>query len=80
MQVLKAAGKNLTRAGLMKAARSMNYIRGKKNANPFALPGVSVFTKGNVPVPDLAGDGHPVRRTTSSSRSGTLINGRGALR
>src|SRR3954449_3276811 len=44
VQVLKAAGKNLTRAGLMAQARKMNYSPGKKNANPLALPGVVTFT------------------------------------
>ena len=34
VQVLKAAGKDLTRAGLMKAARSMAYTQKLKNANP----------------------------------------------
>ena len=43
VQVLKAAGKNLTRAGLMAVARKMNYSPGNKNANPFALPGVITF-------------------------------------
>src|SRR5438477_4971527 len=46
VQVLKAAGKDLTRAGLMSAARKMSFTPGKKNANPFVLPGVSTFTKG----------------------------------
>src|SRR3954471_10072698 len=51
VQVLQAAGKNLTRAGLMKAARSMAFTKGKKQANPFVLPGVSVFTRGNFQYP-----------------------------
>ena len=79
VQVLKAAGKNLTRAGLMKAARAMAYTKGKKNANPFALPGVSVFTKGNFQ--------YPISQVTVIQYSnhvfkplGSLINGRGALR
>ncbi len=79
VQVLKAAGKNLTRAGLMKAARSMAYTKGKKNANPFSLPGVSVFTKGNFQ--------YPISQVTVIQYAnhvfqplGSLINGRGALR
>ncbi len=79
VQVLKAAGKNLTRAGLMKASRSMTYTKGKRNANPFALPGVSVFTKGKFQ--------YPISQVTVIQYSnhvfkplGTLINGRGALR
>ncbi len=79
VQVLKAAGKNLTRDGLMKAARSMTYTKGKHNANPFALPGVSVFTKGSFQ--------YPISQVTVIQYSnhvfkplGTLINGRGALR
>jgi branched-chain amino acid transport system substrate-binding protein len=51
VQVLTAAGKNLTRAGLMKAARNMNYQAAKKNANPFLLPGTRVFSKGNYQFP-----------------------------
>ena len=35
---LKAAGKNLTRAGLLKAATHLN------EANPFLLPGLAVTT------------------------------------
>jgi branched-chain amino acid transport system substrate-binding protein len=79
VQVLKAAGKNLTRAGLMKAARSMVYTKGKGNANPFALPGVSTFTKGNFQ--------YPISQVTLIKYAnhvfqplGGLINGRGALR
>src|SRR6476620_4523376 len=47
VQVLKAAGKNLTRAGVMKAARNMNFSAKNKNAHPFALPGVDIITKGS---------------------------------
>ncbi|HEX4527685.1 MAG TPA: ABC transporter substrate-binding protein [Gaiellaceae bacterium] len=79
VQVLKAAGANLTRAGLMKAARSMVYTKGKNNANPFALPGVAVFTKGNFQ--------YPISQVTVIQYQnhvfkplGGLINGRGALR
>src|ERR1700704_1272373 len=46
VQVLQAAGKKLTRAGLMKAARTMNLTTKLKKANPFALPGVDTVTKG----------------------------------
>jgi branched-chain amino acid transport system substrate-binding protein len=77
VQVLKAAGKNLTRAGLMKAARNMNYSAKTKNANPFALPGVRTFTKG--------GYQYPISQVTLVQYEnnvfkplGTLINGRGA--
>ena len=51
VQVLRAAGKNPTRAGLMKAARAMNFTAKAKKPNPFALPGVNVFTKGNYQFP-----------------------------
>jgi branched-chain amino acid transport system substrate-binding protein len=77
VQVLKAAGKNLTRAGLMKAARNMNYSAATKNANPFALPGVRTFTKG--------GYQYPISQVTLVQYKnnvfqpiGALINGRGA--
>jgi branched-chain amino acid transport system substrate-binding protein len=51
VQVLKAAGKNLTRAGLMKAARNMAYTSKLRTANPFLLPGVDIHTKGNYQYP-----------------------------
>jgi branched-chain amino acid transport system substrate-binding protein len=77
VKVLQAAGKNLTRAGLMKAARNMNYSPALKNANPFALPGVKVFTKG--------GYQYPISQVTLVQYQnnvfqpvGKLINGRGA--
>jgi len=79
VQVLKAAGTNLTRAGLMKAARSMTFTKGKGNPNPFLLPGVSTFTKGNFQ--------YPISQVTVIKYAnhvfqpvGGLINGRGALR
>jgi branched-chain amino acid transport system substrate-binding protein len=79
VQVLKAAGQNLTRAGLMAATRKMAYTPGKKNANPFALPGVSVFTHGNFQ--------YPISQVTVIQYQnhvfkplGGLIAGRGALR
>ncbi len=75
MQVLKAAGKNLTRAGLMKAARSMRY-KGLA-ANPFALPGVVIHT--------FTGFQYPITQVKLArfnngvfSPVGALINGRGA--
>src|SRR4051794_15638334 len=77
VQVLQAAGKNLTRAGLMKATRNMSFSTAKKNANPFALPGVRVFTKG--------GYQYPISQVTlvqyqnnTFKPLGKLINGRGA--
>jgi branched-chain amino acid transport system substrate-binding protein len=79
VQILQRAGKNLTRAGLMTAARSMVYTKGKHNANPFALPGVSIFTHGNFQ--------YPISQVTIIKYAnhvfqpvGGLINGRGALR
>jgi branched-chain amino acid transport system substrate-binding protein len=77
VQVLKAAGKNLTRAGVMKAARNMNFSAKNKNANPFALPGVDIITKGS--------DQYPISQVTLVQYQnnvfkplGKLINGRGA--
>ena len=77
VQVLQAAGKNLTRASLMKAARSMNYTAKLKKANPFLLPGVDMFTKG--------GDQYVISqvslnvyRSNTFQPMGKLINGRGA--
>ena len=79
MQVLKAAGKNLTRAGLMKAARNMKFTTGKKNANPFLLPGVTSSRRASYQ--------YPISQVTLVQYSnhvfqplGGLINGRGALR
>jgi branched-chain amino acid transport system substrate-binding protein len=79
VQVLKAAGKNLTRAGLMAQARKMNYSPGKQNANPFALPGVSTYTHGNFQ--------YPITQVTVIKYvnhvfqpQGKLLAGRGALR
>ena len=77
VKVLQAAGKNLTRAGLMKAARNMNFTAQAKNANPFALPGVEILTKG--------GYQYPISQVTLVQYKnnvfqplGKLINGRGA--
>ena len=79
VQVLQAAGNNLTRAGLMKAARAMAYTKGRNNANPFALPGVSVFTKGSFQYPisqvNIIQYANHVFQPV-----GSLIAGRGALR
>jgi branched-chain amino acid transport system substrate-binding protein len=79
VQLLKAAGKNLTRAGLMSQARKMNYSAGKKNANPFALPGVVTFTHNNFQ--------YPISQVTVVKYvnhvfqpQGKLLAGRGALR
>jgi branched-chain amino acid transport system substrate-binding protein len=79
VQVLRAAGKNLTRAGLMATVRKMTYTPGKKNANPFALPGVATFTKGAFQ--------YPISQVTVVKYvnhvfqpQGSLIAGRGALR
>ena len=49
IQVLKAAGKNLTRAGLMTVTRSMNFAGA--TANPFLLPGIVIHTKGKYQYP-----------------------------
>ena len=77
VQVLQAAGKNLTRAGLMKAARNMHYSTKLKKANPFLLPGVDTITGG--------ADQYPISQVTLVQYSnntfqplGKLINGRGA--
>jgi len=76
VQVLKAAGKNLTRAGLMKSARNTNFSAANKNPNPFALPGVVERTKG--------GYQYPISQVTLVKYEnnvfqpfGGLINGRG---
>ena len=49
VQILKAAGKNLTRAGVMAAARSMDFAGA--TANPFLLPGIVIHTKGKYQYP-----------------------------
>ena len=79
VKVLQAAGKNLTRAGLMAAARKMAYTPGKKNANPFVLPGVSVFTHGSFQFPISQVTVIQYRNHTFQP-VGSLIAGRGALR
>jgi hypothetical protein len=77
VQVLQKAGKALTRAGVMKAARSMSYTTKGKNANPFLLPGVDTVTKGS--------DQYPISQVklvqyqnNTFQPIGALINGRGA--
>jgi branched-chain amino acid transport system substrate-binding protein len=77
VKVLLAAGKNPTRASLMKAARNMAFTSKLKTANPFALPGVDIHTKG--------GYQYPISQVTLVQYSnnvfqplGKLINGRGA--
>jgi branched-chain amino acid transport system substrate-binding protein len=77
VQVLQAAGKNLTRAGLMKAARNMNFADKTKNANPFALPGVKTFTKGGYQYP-IAQVKLVQYQNNVFQPTGGLINGRGA--
>jgi branched-chain amino acid transport system substrate-binding protein len=79
VQLLQRAGKNPTRASLMAAARKMAFTPGKKNANPFLLPGVSTFTKGafQYPVSQVV-----VTRYVNHvfQPQGNLLAGRGALR
>lgn len=77
VQVLKAAGKSLTRAGLMKAARSMAFTQKLKNANPFLLPGVDVHTKGNYQFP-ISQVTLVQYQNNVFQPIGKLINGRGA--
>jgi len=76
VQLLKLAGKNLTRAGLMKVARSHTFSAATKNGNPFSLPGVIEQTRG--------GDQYPISQVTLVKYQnntfvpfGGLINGRG---
>jgi branched-chain amino acid transport system substrate-binding protein len=77
VQVLTAAGKNPTRASLMKAARGMRYSNRLKKASPFTLPGVDTITGGE--------DQYPISQVNLVQYSnnvfqplGKLINGRGA--
>jgi branched-chain amino acid transport system substrate-binding protein len=77
VQVLQKAGKNLTRAGLMKAARGMNFSTAVKKPNPFALPGVRVFTKGGYQYPISQVQLVQYQNNTFKPIS-KLINGRGA--
>jgi branched-chain amino acid transport system substrate-binding protein len=77
VQVLQAAGKNLTRAGLMKAARNMSYTAKGKNANPFLLPGVDTKTKGNYQFP-ISQVKLVQYQNNTFQPLGNIINGRGA--
>jgi branched-chain amino acid transport system substrate-binding protein len=79
VQLLQKAGKNPTRAGLMAAARKMLFSKGKKNANPFLLPGVATFTKGafQYPISQVV----VVKYVNHVFQpQGSLLAGRGALR
>jgi 23S rRNA (adenine2503-C2)-methyltransferase len=76
-QVLQAAGKNLTRASLMKAARNMAFTTKLKNANPFLLPGVDIHTKGNYQFP-ISQVTLVQYQNNVFQPIGKLINGRGA--
>jgi branched-chain amino acid transport system substrate-binding protein len=79
VQLLQRAGKNPTRAGLMAAARKMLFSSGKKNANPFLLPGVATFTKGSFqyPISQVV----VVKYVNHVFQpQGSLLAGRGALR
>jgi hypothetical protein len=77
VQVLQAAGKNLTRAGLMQAARNMAYTTKLKKASPFTLPGVDIRTKGSYQYP--ISQVNLVQYSNNVFQPlGKLINGRGA--
>jgi ABC-type branched-subunit amino acid transport system substrate-binding protein len=77
VQVLTAAGKNLTRDGLMKAARNMAYTTKLKKASPFTLPGVDIRTKGSYQYP--ISQVNLVQYSNNVFQPlGKLINGRGA--
>jgi branched-chain amino acid transport system substrate-binding protein len=71
VQTLYAAGKNPTRASLMRAARNLNF-----KTNPFLLPGVVTKTSGNdqFPLSHMT-----LQRFTDGKWQpfGKLINGRG---
>jgi branched-chain amino acid transport system substrate-binding protein len=77
VQVLKAAGKNLTRASLMNAARNMAFTAKLKNASPFTLPGVDIHTKGNYQFP-ISQVTLVQYQNNVFQPVGKLINGRGA--
>jgi len=79
VQLLQKAGKNLTRAGLMAQARKMAFTPGKKNANPFLLPGVSTFTHNAFQYPISQTELIQYHNHTFQPIS-KLIAGRGALR
>ena len=71
-----AAGKNPTRAGLMNAARNMNFPRRRRTQTRSLLPGVDTSRRA-APVPDLAGDLVQYQNNVFKPL-GNLINGRGA--
>jgi branched-chain amino acid transport system substrate-binding protein len=76
VQVLKAAGKKLTRAGLMKAARSMKYGFGSKHPCPWCLKGMTILTKGGYQYP--ISQMQLVKYANNVfAPQGALINGRG---
>jgi branched-chain amino acid transport system substrate-binding protein len=77
VQVLAAAGKNPTRAGLMKAARNMAFgVKGKK-ACPFAYKGEVIRTKGGYQYP--ISQMQLVKYVNHTFQPvGKMINGRGA--
>ncbi len=60
VQVLQKAGKNLTRAGLMKAAREHELLDRSEEAESVRPAGRAGVHQGRVPVPDLAGDARAV--------------------
>jgi hypothetical protein len=64
---------------LMAAARHMSYTPGKKNANPYAYPGVSTFTKGSFQYPISQVVVIQYKNHVFQPQGG-VIAGRGALR
>ena len=73
VQALYNAGKNPTRASIMRAARNLNF---KSSANPFVLPGVETKTRGNdqFPISQM----QLIRFNNGGwTAIGKLINGRG---
>jgi branched-chain amino acid transport system substrate-binding protein len=76
VQVLKKAGKNLTRAGLMKAARSMTFSAKTKNPCPFAYTGEVIHTKGGYQYPISQMQIVQYQNNVFAPKGG-LINGRG---
>ncbi len=77
VQVLQAAGRNLTRASLMKAVRTMNFSTKTRKANPYALPGVAIITKGSDQFP-ISQVNLVQYQNNAFQPLGKLINGRGA--
>jgi branched-chain amino acid transport system substrate-binding protein len=73
VQALYNAGKNPTRASIMRASRNLNF---KSSANPFVLPGVVTKTSGNdqFPISQM----QLIRFNNGGwTAIGKLINGRG---